>query len=313
METLKKINVVNDQGESLGVYAILVTEDMASTLEKILPYLVPSLEADGSIKNIQIASPKNINIEPLKGVKFKVGNKGQIELIPDKTGDLREFVLKAWRSVEVGEDGKTPVMADGDYVDLADEILVRLKTYCTELELNSYDKVETSRKNVKIKFKNKDAWQKGVIEGASHDIRAYSTGKGSGGGIAVQIASTDSDGKENKFKIETDRIVDVDDEAVAPTKNSFEGSGYCGEGGKGIEVGTINSQMTSLYTKTYRFKGNAPIFGVTRGSIVTDPTTGKKDYPTQDDDSKDIISDDDPITWNDVIAAVKYLKAQGNI
>ena len=157
----------------------------------------------------------------------------------------------------------------------------------------------------KLKFqKTKDTWAKLKLSAASIDLRGRSTGPGTGGGIAVQIASTDSHGKENKFKIETDRKVDVDATASA--------SDYNGEGGMGIEIGTINSQYTSLYTKEYRFKGNAPIFGVTRGS-VEETETGKWDYPTQEDDSKDIKNDDSPVTWNDVIAAVKYLKGQNLI
>ena len=301
MEVIKKINVIDERGVSKEVCAILLPEEMQKVLGLIMPYLEPSYETEdkATIKNMQISSPKNINIEPLKGVKFKIGDKAQLELLPDKTGDLREFVVKAWRSVADNGDGKTALVdAEGNYTDLTDEVLVRLKQYCTELELNTYDKVNKNRKNGKIKFKNKDAWQKGVFEAASHDIRTYSSGDGTGGGIAVQISGRDSSGKENKFKIETDRTVDVDVEATADN--------HCGEGGKGIEIGTINSQMTSLYTKTYRFKGDAPIYGVRRGEITLQDD--KRDYVTQPDDSKDIIEDDSPITWNDIIKAVKYLK-----
>lgn len=306
MSTVKQVRIVSNDGQELGVFDLALAQENLAMLSLVLPYLSPSTNTDGTIKNIQIASPKNINLEPDKGVKVKVGNKAQIELLPDKSGDLREFVVKAWRSVEVSSDGKTPELdSSGNYVDLDDEILVKAKLYCDNLELNNYDKVlKKTRGNNKILFKCDSDYTKGILQAASLDIRAMSAGAGTGGGIAIQIAGVDSDGHENKFKIETDRTIDVDD--------TNSPSAHNGEGGKGIEIGTINSQMTSLYTKTYRFKADAPIYAVTRGEIV-ETETGKYDYPTQDDDSKDIIDDDDPITWEDVIAAVKYLKTQGSI
>ncbi len=278
----------------------------------VLGCLVCSYNDDGTIKNFQIVSPKNINLEPAKGIKIKNGDKGQVEILADKTGDLREVVLKAWRSVADTGDGKTALVdADGNYTDLADEILCRLKAYMTELEINTYDKVNKSRKNGKLKFKNKDAWQKGVIEAASLDLRAYSTGKGTGGGQAVQIASTDADGHENKFKLETDRTVDVEAEAVVPTKNSLEGSSYNGEGGKGIEIVTINSQYNSQYNKEYRFKRSAKVYAVTRKPLVT--TDDKIDYPTQADDSKDVKDENLSVTWDEIIRGIQYLKQRGYI
>lgn len=277
-----------------------------------LSCLVCSYNDDGTVKNLQIVSPKNINLEPVKGVKVKVGDKGQVELLPDKSGDLREVVVKAWRSVADTGDGRTPLVdANGNFTDLDDEILCRLKFYMTEFELNTYDKVNKSRKNGKLKFKNKDAWQKGVIEAASLDLRAYSTGKGTGGGQALQIASTDADGHENKFKLETDRTVDVEAQAVVPTKTSLEGSSYNGEGGKGIEIMTINSQYNSQYNREYRFKRSAKVYAVTRQPLVV--TDDKTDYPTQADDSKDVKDEALSVTWDEIIRGIQYLKQQGLI
>lgn len=134
-----------------------------------------------------------------------------------------------------------------------------------------------------------DTYAKVNMHGASFDLRARSTGKGTGGGIAVQIAGVDSDVHANKFKIETDQIADVTTEQCEEI--------HCGEGGKGIEIGTINPLMTSLYTASYRFKFDAPLYGVTRGAVQA--IGDKMDYPTQADDSKDIINEDqeaDPLT-----------------
>lgn len=146
-----------------------------------------------------------------------------------------------------------------------------------------------------------DTYTKVNMHFASLDLRARSTGAGTGGGIAVQIAGVDSNIKENKFKVETDRTVDVTEATTA--------ANHCGEGGKGIEIVTINSQFTSIYTKDYRFRADAPVYAVTRGALYEDSNTGKVDYPTQADDSKDIINDSNPVTWADIIAAAKYFKS----
>lgn len=244
--------------------------------------------------NLQITSPegKSINIESNKHLKIKPGSGGQIEILADHTGDLGEVLIKAL------------VAVDASGADLESEIPVRLKFNCTEAEYNTKDATDVNPFDMKFKTGLKESkagehYCQVKFKGRSFDFRCYEHG-----GIALQPAGRDGSGHENKIKFETDRKVDVD---VAATAED-----YVGEGGKGIEIGTINSQFTSLFTKEYRFKGDAPIFGVTRGAI-TETTTGKFDYPTQADDSKDIKNDEAPITWNDLIAAVKYLKGQGVI
>lgn len=242
-------------------------------------------------------SKGTINIESMKNIQLKPGGKGDIRFMTDHTDNLGQATLHVY-------DGSKTVPGSKD------DIPARLKLNITDLEIDtkgSLDRVSGAKvaaDGTEISVKNSGTYVKARWKAASHDIRAYSSGDGTGGGIAVQIAGRDSGLHENKFKIETDRIVDVDADAAAEH--------FCGEGGKGVEIGTVNSQMTSFYTKTYRFKGDAPIYGVTRGELVTSET-GKVDYPTQADDSKDIINDSAPITWNDVIKAVKYLKAQGSI
>lgn len=239
--------------------------------------------------NLEIASPagKKIGIESEDNTAFKPGSKVQWDTAHRAEGAQDEFEMSTIC------DKKTKV------VGLKWE-LAGLKFYNKDADTaNGWDS------NIfKLIFKkSKELWTKLNLKAGSIDLRAHSTGKGTGGGIAVQIAGVDSDLHANKFKIETDQTADVDAEQSEAIHN--------GEGGTGIEIGTINPLFTSLYTKTYRFKGDAPIYGVTRGELVT--TDDKTDYPTQADDSKDIINDDEPITWNDLIAAVKYLKGQGAI
>ena len=261
----------------------------------VLGCLVASYNDDGTFKNLQIVTPEGhkINFESGDNVAFKPMSKVQWDVAHRAETARDEFEMS------VINDKKTKVEG--------------LKMEVAGLKFFNND-ADTSlgwNKNVfKIIFKKtKDLWTKLNLKAGSIDIRAHSTGDGNGGGIAIQIAGRDSSGKENKFKIETDRTTDVDVEDSAES--------HAGEGGKGIEIGTINAQMTSLFTKTYRFKGDAPIYAVTRGE-VTETTSSdgetKHDYPTQADDSKDIIPDaqmSHPLTLNKLYQLVSWAEGIG--
>lgn len=246
--------------------------------------------------NVEISSPEGgkVNIESSDNIAFKPAGKVQFDTNHqvDTSGELKPDEFE----VAVINDKKTKVEG--------------LKLNCAGLKFVT-DGADTTNgwdaNLFKMLFKKTtgatDTYAKVNMHGASFDLRARSTGKGTGGGIAVQIAGVDSNVHANKFKIETDQTADVTAEQSEDI--------HCGEGGKGIEIGTINPLMTSLYTKTYRFKGDAPIYGVTRGQVQA--IGDKMDYPTQADDSKDILDDEAPITWNDIIAAVKFLKGNGSI
>lgn len=246
--------------------------------------------------NIQITSPEGgkVNIEAADNIALKPKGKVQFDTNHqvDSTGASKPDEFE----VAVINDKKTKVEG------------MKINTAGLKFVTEGADTANGWDPNLfKVLFKKTtgavDTFAKVILHGASFDIRARSTGKGTGGGIAVQVAGVDSNLHANKFKIETDQTADV-------TAEQSEAI-HCGEGGKGIEIGTISPLMTSLFTKTYRFKGDAPIYGVTRGAVTT--IGDKVDYPTQADDSKDIINDTNPITWNDIIAAVKYLKSQGKI
>ena len=115
------------------------------------------------------------------------------------------------------------------------------------------------------------------------------------GGVALQPCGKDGEVFENKIKFESSRT----NEITADTAT------YSIEGGKGLEFGTFNNLHTSLYTGDYRFKGDAKVYGVTRGAVVQTETK-KMDYPTQADDFKDIIDETTPsATWNEIIGLVK--------
>ena len=251
----------------------------------VLGCLLASLNEDGSFKNLQIVTPEGhkLNLEPGDNLAIKPASKVQWDTAHRAEGTQDEFEMSTIC------DKKTNV--EGVKWELAG---LKFMTADAD-ESNGWDK------NIfKLLFKKtKELWTKLNLKAGSIDIRAHSTGPGTGGGIAVQIAGVDSDRHCNKFKIETDQIADVDAAQSEEIHN--------GEGGKGIEIGTINPLFTSLYTSTYRFRGDSPIYGVTRGDLET--VDGKTDYPTQPDDSKDIIDDEDPVTWNDMISCVKAWKA----
>lgn len=129
------------------------------------------------------------------------------------------------------------------------------------------------------------------------------------GGIALQIAGCDhyntpsAEHHENKIKFESDRKVPLSDN-FNPTPSSYQG-----EGGKGLEFGTFNNEHTSLYTHDYRFRGQGTVFGVLREAPVM--IDGKFDYPTQEDDFKDVITNATPnATWNEIIDAANKCKGK---
>jgi len=244
----------------------------------------------------------NINIESMKNIQLKPSAKGDIRLYSDHCNDLEQITVHAF-------DGTKTVTGSKD------DVPIRLKVNATEVEINTKDAVDRTtgakiqNDGTDVKYKAGSSYIKARQKASSHDIRCYTSGKGTGGGIAVQISSCDSDYKENKFKIETDRIAPIGNGNATSTTYS---STYNGEGGKGMEILTINSQIFSAFNGSYRFNASAPIYAVTRGALTTD-ANGKTDFPTQSDDSKDIINDASPITWEDVIKAVKFLKNNGSI
>ena len=179
--------------------------------------------------------------------------------------------------------------------------VVGLKLNAAELTLDT-QKANTSAFDIdefNIKVRN-DKWNSGEQVGTTGPIylkmkaRAIDMRCHDHGGIALQIAGADSNGKENKIKFESDRTSEI---GATPAYNK--------EGGKGLEFGTFNNEHASLFCGDYRFKGDANVYGVTRNTPTTDQK-GKTDYPTQSDDFKDVINASTPkATWNEIIDAAK--------
>ena len=132
-----------------------------------------------------------------------------------------------------------------------------------------------------------EAWAELKIKSRNIDLRCNDHG-----GIALQIAGHDSNNHENKIKFESDRTSPINATAT-----------YNGEGGKGLEFGTFNNLHASLYCNDYRFNENGNVYAATRGVPSTE--NGKFDYPTQNDDFKDILDETKKATWGEIVSAAK--------
>lgn len=134
------------------------------------------------------------------------------------------------------------------------------------------------------------------VEARNIDLRCFDHG-----GIALQPCGTDGDEFENKIKFESSRTSSLS--SSNPT--------YATEGGKGLEFGTFNNEHTSLFTKDYRFNKDGVVYAVTRGTPST--IDGKFDYPTQEDDFKDVIaSNTRSCAWEYIVTAgsvIEYLSS----
>ena len=243
--------------------------------------------------NAAVAGGEKLNLVAAQAVQIKPGidENGKPEAVQfdceQHGADATEFTFKVCNGAQ---PKATRVV--GLKVNAAELTLDNQKCNTTEFDADSID----------IKIRN-DKWNSGEVVGTTGpvylkmkaramDFRCYDHG-----GIALQVAGTDSNGKENKIKFESDRTSEI---GATPA--------YCKEGGKGLEFGTFNNEHASLYTGDYRFKGDADVYGVTRNTPVA-TSTGKVDYPTQADDFKDVINASTPhATWNEIIDAADKCK-----
>lgn len=136
-----------------------------------------------------------------------------------------------------------------------------------------------------------EAYAELKVEARNIDLRCFDHG-----GIALQPCGTDGAGDENKIKFESSR------QDPLGVKNPT----YSDEGGKGLEFGTFNNEHTSLFTADYRFNKDGIVYAVTRGN--PELVDGKYDYPTQDDDFKDIIDGELGVTWRYIINAAQVFE-----
>lgn len=130
------------------------------------------------------------------------------------------------------------------------------------------------------------------IEARNVDIRCLDHG-----GIALQPCGVDGSGNENKIKFESSRTSPLGD----------ANPNYSKEGGKGLEFGTFNNEHSSLFTGDYRFNKDGIVYAVTRETPVT--ADGKTDYPTQNDDFKDVIDSNLGVKWETIVKTARVFDA----
>ena len=191
------------------------------------------------------------------------------------------------------------------HINLEPSAAIQLKP-CTGIIIDTGKRIAQEKGNnidIEVKYDDYSSSNTGVHDGDNEphgeltvkarniDLRCHEHG-----GIALQPCGRDSQAHENKIKFESSRTTEIGATAQ-----------YAAEGGKGLEFGTFNNLHTSLYTGDYRFKGDAKVYGATRQTPVQ-TSTGKVDYPTQNDDFKDVINDANSATWNEIIDAGKKCK-----
>lgn len=267
-----------------------VSEDYGIIPDEEFGVFISPDETTGAPKNLKIAPSKvtygnaHLCLEPEGDLRIKATD--DIGIYSDNTDDLEEVLIKALCKSE-----KNAVT--GVKTELGSAYPIRMKLNASELELNTKG-CPSPNETVDVKFKTgnknlgEEKYSQVKMKGRSFDIRCNDHG-----GIALQIAGQDKDNHENKIKFESSRTSEISDPAT-----------YTEAGGDGLEFATFNNLHTSIYTGDYRFKGDAKVYGVSRGNLVTDTVTGKTDYPTQPDDFKDIIDPEAPsATWEDIIWA----------
>lgn len=238
--------------------------------------------------------------------KIKIGT-DEYEIQASSIGDVSEVNFTNGNNtgvVELNEKGNLSVESLSKHVNLEAKQAIQMKPTTSiildttrKLKLPQPDNVNEAVVKVVYDDYEKDGQNNARLDDERYgylkihsratDLRCYDHG-----GIALQPCGIDGSGNENKIKFESSRKVDANTEIPDDLRrNSSNYSDYySNEGGKGTEFGTFNNEHTSLYTKDYRFNSEGKVYSVTRGIVSN--ASGKFDYPTQNDDFKDIPIDD---------------------
>lgn len=226
--------------------------------------------------NVEISSPKNINIEPAGDETNDVW--GDISLKP---GDDIEFL-----SEHRPQDKQDEVSLK---VHNGDKKPVKLQVNASEFTLTTKDK-EGDDANVLDINVNSGKNSKGYLKVRAQaiDLRCEENG-----GIALQPKGNDSNNHENKIKFEHNGGDGKEFGTFNTEKTSIFTDEY-----RFNESGVVYAVTRGALETTYKTPG--------------DPNSGIKkiDYPTQADDFKDIIDATKSCTWNDIVVAVNYIKSQ---
>lgn len=257
--------------------------------------------------NVEISSPKHINIEPAQQTYENgewSGNAGDIQLKP---GD--DISLYSSHRGEKTDEVSVKVLDGSDHP-------VKLQIQAGEITLQAKQRNLTKAKEDVTGVESENEYQYDDDQANVFDINVtteYKPNRGTGskksgkgylkvraqaidlrcednGGIALQPKGNDGNGHENKIKFEHN-------------------------GGDGLEFGTFNTKHTSIFTNDYRFNKDGIVYAATRQTPVeihedpNDPNSPVKkiDYPTQADDFKDVIDESKGATWGAIVNTANAL------
>lgn len=226
--------------------------------------------------NIELSSPKNINIEPAGDET--TNTYGDISLKP---GDDIEFLSEHRPSDK--QDEVSLKIHNGNKKP------VKLQINASEFTLTTKDK-EGDNANVFDVNINSGKNSKGYLKVRAQaiDLRCEENG-----GIALQPKGNDGSGHENKIKFEHNG----GDGKEFGTFNTEHTSIFTNDY-RFNKDGVVYAVERGALETTYKVAG--------------DPTSGVKkiDYPTQSDDFKDIIDQNTPhCTWEDIVKFIAWAKA----
>lgn len=201
-------------------------------------------DENGNIELTSAGAGKKLNLVSDSDIQIKPGNDGVIQL--DKENDTTNS-----NEVEIE-------MCNGSYEKAKRVVGTKINT--AEIIIDNQncntDKYSTGEIHIKARHDKKSNPVYVKAHARAWDIRCEDHG-----GIALQPAGEDGEGKENKIKFESDRITPI-----------TENGKYSGEGGTGLEFGTFNTEKTSIFTNEYRFN--------TKGKII--PSVRKEYYKAAD-------------------------------
>ena len=270
---------------------------------------------DGTVRQVQtseglydIEAPKLVEENEYKVKKVSVENKG--------TSTVAEITFTSSDKDSADNEGSVSMNAKGNlaveslkkHVNIEAAQGIQIKP-TTNVIFDSSRRTKAGNGNevhMEFKYDDYEAANAGTysgddepyaelkVEARNIDLRCYNHG-----GISLQPCGTDGNDFENKIKFESDRKVSANATANPSTD-------YAGEGGKGVEFGTFNNEHSSLFTKDYRFNKDGIVYAVTRQTPVTQD--GKTDYPTQEDDFKDVINTDLGAKWEYIVKAAQVFE-----
>ena len=260
-------------------------------------------EIIGTVQQIQtsdglydIEAPQLVADNEYKVKKLSVENKGKSTIAEIDFVSSDKDNANNLGSVSLNGKGNLAVESLTKNVNIEAKKNIQLKPTEEIIIDTGRREVDSGDNEAIVKVVNDDTkeWGSFKIKARNLDFRCHTHG-----GIALQPCGVDDNDFENKIKFESDRKVSCNETADPETD-------YAGEGGKGVEFGTFNNLHTSLFTGDYRFNKDGIVYAVTRETPTT--VDGKTDYPTQEDDFKDVVDPNLGVSWAVIVKTAKVFE-----